>query len=172
METTLTYPQYRAFFMILFATDAKDKHLHDIKTVISSKAAELLIHIEHDYYRVNVNQDNLSDPNRPLLPTDLETKQSVMETKFPKTYTETDADTIKTLLIFIILFNRQVFGEDCWEIVYNQLAEIYSQGKTGETTQDNLSINQLRLIYVLSNTDLNSSTFEYDAPMSTIHILQ
>jgi hypothetical protein len=165
MKLSLTYPQYRSFFIILFSTDAKKVHIDNIKSIISKKAKELLTYIELDYKiikGVTLNKYTQEE---------IRHIQSSMSTRFPRTYTESDSDTIKTLLLFIIKFNTRVFGENyALSLQENYNSETSLQYSHNDSTS--LCFIQLQLIHELSNLqDVDSIIVEYDPDTSFINIL-
>jgi hypothetical protein len=188
MELSLTYPQYRAFFIILFSTDAKKVHVDKIKSIISKKAKELLTYIELDYETIKgVTLNKYTQEEIMYI-------QTSMSTRFPRTYTESDSHTIKSLLLFIIKFNTRVFGENytlSLQDNYNRETSLQDNYNYNRETslQDNYNYNretslqdshndsslclvQLQLIHELSNLqDVDSIHVTYDPDTSFIDIL-
>jgi hypothetical protein len=176
MELSLTYPQYRAFFIILFSTDAKKVHVDKIKSIISKKAKELLTYIELDYETIKgVTLNKYTQEEIMYI-------QTSMSTRFPRTYTESDSHTIKSLLLFIIKFNTRVFGENytlSLQDNYNRETSLQDNYNYNRETslQDShndssLCLVQLQLIHELSNLqDVDSIHVTYDPDTSFIDIL-
>ena len=165
MELSLTYPQYRAFFIILFSTDAKKVHVDKIKSIISKKAKELLTYIELDYETIKgVTLNKYTQEEIMYI-------QTSMSTRFPRTYTESDSHTIKSLLLFIIKFNTRVFGENyTLSLQDNYNRETSLQDSHNDSTS--LCLVQLQLIHELSILqDVGSIHVTYDPDTSFINIL-
>ena len=164
MELSLTYPQYRAFFIILFSTDAKKVHVDNIKSIISKKAKDLLTYIELDYETIKgVSLNKYTQEEIMYI-------QTSMSTRFPRTYTESDSHTIKSLLLFIIKFNTRVFGENyTLSLQDNYNRETSLQDSHNDSS---LCLVQLQLIHELSNLqDVDSIHVTYDPDTSFIDIL-